>query len=94
LIAAGLAGVFCGGNSDSIYLVSGSLLRAGLTTGAFWLAFPQLTNFFSKYPPKLVGAIVIGIAAAAWKPKLLALVLPLILLLVILHYCGFFLKKR
>ena len=55
---------------------AGNLIRAGLVTGAIWLALPQLTSFFTKTPRWMLIAGGIGIAFAAMYPMLLLLIVP------------------
>jgi hypothetical protein len=97
LIACGLAGwtgligLEPGGGLHTLSIV---MWRAGLTVGAMWLAFPQLADFFTRFPPVLVGTFALGLAVAAWRPKTLTIVLPALLLLTLLHFSGFLLRKR
>jgi hypothetical protein len=59
-----------------------------------WLAFPQLADFFARFPPVLVGTFALGLGIAAWRPKSIAIILPALLLLTLLHFSGFLLRKR
>ena len=54
----------------------GGFIRAGLLTGALWLALPQLTAFFTKTPRWLLIGGGIGIAFAMMNPLLLLVIVP------------------
>ncbi len=71
-----------------------AMWRAGLTVGAMWLAFPQLADFFTRFPPVVIGTFALGLAVTARFPKTLPIVLPALLLLTLLHFSGFLLRKR
>jgi hypothetical protein len=59
-----------------------------------WLAFPQLADFFARFPPVLVGTFALGMGIVAWRRNSIVIILPALLLLTLLHFSGFLLRKR
>ncbi|MBC7856188.1 MAG: hypothetical protein IAF94_22380 [Pirellulaceae bacterium] len=57
---------------------AGGFIKAGLVTGALWLALPQLTSFFTKTPRWLLIGGGIGIAIATMNWQLLILIVPVV----------------
>ncbi|MGI8981742.1 MAG: hypothetical protein ACR2FY_21140 [Pirellulaceae bacterium] len=57
---------------------AGGFIKAGLVTGALWLALPQLTSFFTKTPRWLLIGGGIGIAIATLNWQLLILIVPVV----------------
>ncbi len=55
---------------------AGGFIKAGLVTGALWLALPQLTSFFTKTPRWLLIGGGIGIALATLNWQLLLVIVP------------------
>jgi hypothetical protein len=55
---------------------AGGFIKAGLVTGALWLALPQLTAFFKQTPRWLLIGGGIGIAIATMNWQLLLLIVP------------------
>ena len=55
---------------------AGGFIKAGLVTGALWLALPQLTSFFTKTPRWLLIGGGLGIALATLNWQLLLVIVP------------------
>jgi hypothetical protein len=67
-------------------------LRVGLTLGALWLALPQILAIKSKYPPRLLLAVLGGALVVLVYPKSFAIVLVLVALIGAVEAFGWFLK--
>lgn len=83
MVGAGIVTLVSRGDGDLSKMLSSEnsmfasiLIRAGLTTCAIWLAFPQLELLSKTIPPWVVGAFALGvIALAAGPPPVRILVL-------------------
>jgi hypothetical protein len=67
-------------------------LRVGLTLAALWLAFPQVLTIASKYPPRLLAAILIGGLVVIIRPRSFPLVLLLVAAVGVMEVAGRFLR--
>lgn len=63
-------------------------LRAGLTLGAIWLAFPQVTAILAKIPRWLLLCLVAAVATLVIRPKALLYVGPILAALAALQFVG------
>ncbi len=59
-------------------MAGGICLRVGLTLGALWLAFPQILAIKTKYPPRLLLAVLAGGLVVLAYPKSFPIVLVLV----------------
>jgi hypothetical protein len=59
----------------------GVMLRLGLVFGAMWMAIPNFTVIFTRVPPWLVAATFVGFSVVAFRPRLIVVVAPILLLL-------------
>lgn len=78
LLVAGV-GILCTAQRQGVTITyAGGFIKAGLVTGALWLALPQLTSFFTKTPRWLLigGGILIALATLNWQ--LLLLIVPVV----------------
>lgn len=78
---------------DSNEMWVAGLMRAGLMTGAFWLALPTKDRpaAWANVSPRTLIGIVGGIIAVAARPKLVLMYSPV---LIVLAVVGFVLKRR
>jgi hypothetical protein len=78
---------------ENIGQTAGSMcLRVGLTLGALWLAFPQILAIKSKYPPRLLLAVLAGCVILAAYPRSFPLVLVVVAAIGVVEALGRFLK--
>jgi hypothetical protein len=78
LLAASVALTLTG--SESTFLRDGSA-RAGVVLGLVWLALPQLSGL----PRSSLWGIAIAGAVVVWRPKLLLLVVPALVVMWLLR---------
>lgn len=84
-IVAGLTGlIFYRDKSEGFYMISTIMWRVGLTLGTLWLAFPQMADFFARYPPPLLATYLAGLIIMAWRTKTIILVVPALVLITFL----------
>ncbi|MDA0807029.1 MAG: hypothetical protein O2983_00500 [Planctomycetota bacterium] len=78
---------------DSNEMWVAGLMRAGLMTGAFWLALPTKDRpaAWANVSPRTLIGVVGGIIAVAARPKLVLMYSPV---LIVLGVIGFLLKRR
>jgi hypothetical protein len=94
LVVFGLSGLlYFKGDNEGLYMVSVGMWRVGLTLGTLWLAFPQLADFFTRFPPILVVTYLVSLGIVAWRPRSLMVILPAVALLTLLHLGGFLLPQ-
>ena len=67
-------------------------LRTGLTLGAIWLAFPQILAIASKWPPRLIIAILVGSIIVIARPRSFPLVLAVIAIIGAMEVAGWVLS--
>lgn len=71
----------------------GSLcLRAGLTLGAAWLAFRQVSALFASCSPRLLLTLVLSALVVIVRPRTLPFMLVLVGIVVALEIAGWMLK--
>jgi hypothetical protein len=63
-------------------------LRAGLTLGAIWLAFPQIVSISARFPPRLLLAIAIGGAILIARPRALPAVVLIVAAVAVIEFIG------
>jgi hypothetical protein len=81
LIAVGGVLYFTPGDKSLLMQdLKGTCLRLGPLLGAIWLAYEHL----KRIPPWLYFAVLVVAAVAAWRPRTLLLLIPLLILLAIL----------
>lgn len=73
-------------------VASSICMRVGLTLGALWLAFPQILAIKSKYPPRLLLAVLGGSFVVIAYPRSFPIVLVLVALIGAVEALGWFLK--
>ena len=70
----------------------GACVRVGMVLAAGWLAWPQLARLFARVSPiALIGLMTVAIVLA-FRPKLLVILGPLLILVALLHVFGWFTK--
>ena len=67
-------------------------LRAGLVLTALWLAFPQLLSLVTRFPPWMIGSLVIGLGALVWRPRSIVVVGPLLGAIAVIQFVGWLFK--
>ncbi len=81
------------GYDENVGGMAGSIcLRVGLTLGALWLAFPQILAINTKYPPRLLLAVLAGCVILVAFPKSFPLVLVVVAVIGVVEAFGWFLK--
>lgn len=77
-------------NSAVIRSVVGVCLRVGLLLAALWLALPQITAIFERYPRWVWMTLAVAALVLLLIPSVLQLLIPLALIIAVLYYLGFF----
>jgi hypothetical protein len=86
-IAVGVGMLIYFGWNESRWSMAASIcLRAGLTLGAVWLAFPQVTNMFRRVPPMLLVGLLLSIVAVIVYPRSFFVVVPVVGALLVLQF--------
>jgi hypothetical protein len=67
-------------------------LRAGLTLGAAWLAFRQVSTLLASCSPRLMVTLALGSLVVIVRPKALPFILLLVAIVVVLEVLGWMLK--
>jgi len=81
------------GTPNSGALMFGSMLvRCGVVLGLASLALGQVTEFFTKYPPWLVGGASLSILVTIIQPKALIILVPAILAMSFVQFWGWLMK--
>jgi hypothetical protein len=84
LIAASL---LCGGLAlwllapDSAGAIGLGMMRLGIMFAVVWLAIPNFTVIFAKFPPWLIFGTAAGLCVIAVRPRTIVLVGPILVLL-------------
>lgn len=73
-------------------MIGAGCLKAGLTLGAAWLAFPQIMSLTIKTPPRLTIAMILGFAIVAARPRAFPLVMLVIIAMSVVEFVGWVLK--
>lgn len=60
---------------DSGSVLGAACIRVGLVTSAAWMAYDDL----KKIAPWMLGAVLMGLAVVAWRPKLVVIVVPVLI---------------
>jgi hypothetical protein len=81
-----------GSHNTGTQALGGMAFKAGLASGAAWLAFPQVTALATVLPPRLTFGIVAGVAVLCFRPRAFPLVLAAIAVLAVLEAAGWLLK--
>lgn len=69
-------------------VLAAACMRLGPTLGALWLAFPQVLQLLRRFPPMLIAAIVIGFGSIIIRPRTMAIVIPVVIVMWVLHFLG------
>ena len=81
------------GYDENVGGMAGSIcMRVGLTLGALWLAFPQILAIKSKYPPRLLLAVLAGSLVVIVSPRSFLLVLMVVAVIGVVEALGWFFK--
>ena len=87
LVAVGVAMLIQVGWNESRWSMFASIcLRAGLTLGTVWLAFPQVTDLARRVPPMLLVGLVLAVMAIIAYPRSFIVVLPVVGILLVLQF--------
>ena len=92
LILAGIILLANYGNAGEMGMAASVCLRAGLVVGAIWLAFPQLSQISTRFPPWLIGCCLVGIGVLVWRPQLFVVVGPLLGAIAVIQFFGWLMK--
>ncbi len=68
-------------------------LRAGLTLGALWMAFPQVEAIARRISPAWVTVSLVALLVVIIRPRALLYVAPLLVVIAVLAWLRRFLKK-
>lgn len=69
---------------SSLYTVGLGCLRLGVLFGVIWLAIPNVSSLFTRFPPWLVAATAAGIVVILWKRETIVFVGPVLVALWVL----------
>ncbi len=86
LAATGISG------NDSRVMYASICLRAGFTLGAIWLAFPQVLELLAKFPPWLIGLVVLAVGVLVVRPRMIVVIWPLLLGIAVIQFVGWLFK--
>ena len=93
LILLGCAAVLLARFDDNSTRAAGSIcLRLGLTLGAVWLALPQLVTISTRFPPRLLVALLVGAVILVARPRSFPVVVLIVALVAIIELVGWLLK--
>lgn len=90
LLLTGLIILVSAPNSPVKSSVAGVCLRVGLLLAAIWLALPQITAIFERYPRWVWMTLAVAALVLLLTPSVLHLLIPLALIAAVLYYLGFF----
>lgn len=89
LLAGGLAALYAMGKTTGDKQAAASAaIRAGVLLGAIWLALPQLAMLAQRFPAWMMVGVVVVLLTLVVRPRLLAYVVPLLLLLALLQFVS------
>ncbi|MEQ8787275.1 MAG: hypothetical protein RIC55_13300 [Pirellulaceae bacterium] len=89
IITGGVLLLRFGNNNTDWSMTASILLRAGLTMGAVWLAFPQVASLLTKTPRWLLICSVVGMATLVVRPRAILYVGPVLAALAALQFVGY-----
>ena len=93
LIVTGLFILFrYGWDSGQTSFVGSVCMRIGIILGLLWLALPQLTDLFTRWPLWVMGSFAMGIMVLAVRPKLFVVVGPILASIAVLQFVGLLFK--
>ncbi len=69
-------------------------IRVGALLSALWLALPQLAAIFVKYPPWLIVTSLLLLGLVIVQPKALGYAIPVVGVLLALHFFGWFTRRN